>query len=188
MPLKDGFVIHKEKQSRSKIPIPFGDYYYSYKSYIAAFNLQDGDTYSSEITRFSGEPASTGQRPTKPVVVRTVYPSLPLLAQAPSLNVVRLSPGGPSNGIGHNINKMVRVAKQQGLGLRVLTSHRINPGIINSTQSKFGIEISVVTPEQISGEWAIRLPIHPKDVFFCADKSDSAIITKLPISTQVQTK
>lgn len=46
-----GYILHKESQSRSHLPIPYVDFYHSYKSYIEAFDLKLGDPFSPEITR-----------------------------------------------------------------------------------------------------------------------------------------
>jgi GT2 family glycosyltransferase len=46
-----GYILHKESQSRSHLPIKFSDFYYSYLSYITAFDLQVGDPFSPEITK-----------------------------------------------------------------------------------------------------------------------------------------
>lgn len=46
-----GYILHKESQSRSHLPIPFVDFYHSYLSYIKAFDLKVGDPFSPEITK-----------------------------------------------------------------------------------------------------------------------------------------
>ena len=45
------YILHKESQSRSHIPIPYGDFYHSYFSYIEAFDLKLGDPFSPKITQ-----------------------------------------------------------------------------------------------------------------------------------------
>ncbi len=46
-----GYLLHKESQSRSHLPIPYVDFYHSYLSYIKAFDLKLGDPFSPEITK-----------------------------------------------------------------------------------------------------------------------------------------
>lgn len=46
-----GYILHKESQSRSHLPIPYVDFYHSYLSYIKAFDLKLGDPFSPEITK-----------------------------------------------------------------------------------------------------------------------------------------
>ena len=46
-----GYILHKESQSRSHLPITFSDFYYSYLSYIEGFDFRVGDPLSPEITK-----------------------------------------------------------------------------------------------------------------------------------------
>lgn len=46
-----GYIVHKESQSRSYKPVPFIDFYYSYKSYIEAYDLERGDPFLPKITQ-----------------------------------------------------------------------------------------------------------------------------------------
>jgi GT2 family glycosyltransferase len=46
-----GYIIHKESQSRSHKPIPYGDFYQSYLSYITAYDTKLGDPFLPKITQ-----------------------------------------------------------------------------------------------------------------------------------------
>lgn len=46
----DGYIVHKESQSRAYKPIPYVDFYYSYKSYITGFDTKVGDPFVPKIT------------------------------------------------------------------------------------------------------------------------------------------
>jgi glycosyltransferase involved in cell wall biosynthesis len=46
-----GYIVHKESQSRTHIPITYNDFYYSYLSYITAYDTQVGDPFLPEITK-----------------------------------------------------------------------------------------------------------------------------------------
>lgn len=46
-----GYILHKESQSRSHLPIPYVDFHHSYNSYIKAFDLKVGDPFSPDITK-----------------------------------------------------------------------------------------------------------------------------------------
>lgn len=43
-------IVHKESQSRAFKPVPYVDFYYSYKSYIAGYDLAVGDPFLPKIT------------------------------------------------------------------------------------------------------------------------------------------
>lgn len=45
-----GFIVHKESQSRAYKPVPFIDFYHSYRSYITAYDLKHGDPFLPKIT------------------------------------------------------------------------------------------------------------------------------------------
>ncbi|MBW4061659.1 glycosyltransferase [Candidatus Saccharibacteria bacterium] len=45
-----GFLLHKESQSRAFIPIPYNDFYWSYRSYMQGFDIEVGDRYLPAIT------------------------------------------------------------------------------------------------------------------------------------------
>lgn len=45
------YIIHKESQSRSYKPVPYIDFYYSYKSYISAYDTERGDPFVPKITQ-----------------------------------------------------------------------------------------------------------------------------------------
>ncbi len=47
----NGYLIHKESQSRSFVPIPYSDFYYSYLSYIQEFDYEKGDKYVPLLTQ-----------------------------------------------------------------------------------------------------------------------------------------
>lgn len=44
------FIVHKESQSRAFKPIPYIDFYHSYKSYITGYDTKVGDPYLPKIT------------------------------------------------------------------------------------------------------------------------------------------
>lgn len=46
-----GHILHKESQSRSHIPITYNDFYYSYLSYITAYDFEKGDPFLPKITQ-----------------------------------------------------------------------------------------------------------------------------------------
>ena len=46
-----GYILHKESQSRKKISIPYGDFYWSYLSYIKGYDPKVGDPFLPEITK-----------------------------------------------------------------------------------------------------------------------------------------
>lgn len=46
-----GYIIHKESMSRRHISIPYSDFYYSYLSYITAYNTNTGDPFLPKITK-----------------------------------------------------------------------------------------------------------------------------------------
>lgn len=46
----DGYAIHKESMSRRHIPISYNDFYYSYLSYITAYNPKIGDPFLPKVT------------------------------------------------------------------------------------------------------------------------------------------
>lgn len=46
-----GYILHKESQSRKFTPIPYNDFYMSYKSYITGFDTHVGDPFLPEITK-----------------------------------------------------------------------------------------------------------------------------------------
>jgi GT2 family glycosyltransferase len=50
--LADGtkYIVHKESQSRAFKPVPYIDFYYSYKSYITGYDLERGDPFLPKIT------------------------------------------------------------------------------------------------------------------------------------------
>ncbi len=45
-----GYIVHKESQSRAYKPVPFNDFYYSYKSYITGYDLKLGDPFLPKVT------------------------------------------------------------------------------------------------------------------------------------------
>jgi GT2 family glycosyltransferase len=45
-----GYIVHKESQSRYYKPVPYIDFYYSYKSYINGYDLKLGDPFLPKIT------------------------------------------------------------------------------------------------------------------------------------------
>jgi len=45
-----GYILHKESQSRSHIPISYNDFYYSYFSYLKGYDHDVGDPYLPKIT------------------------------------------------------------------------------------------------------------------------------------------
>jgi len=45
------YIVHKESQSRSQKPVPYIDFYYSYRSYITAYDLTVGDPFLPKITQ-----------------------------------------------------------------------------------------------------------------------------------------
>lgn len=47
----DGYIVHKESQSRSHKPIPYSDFYYSYFSYLQGYDQKVGDPFLPEITK-----------------------------------------------------------------------------------------------------------------------------------------
>ncbi|HEX6462228.1 MAG TPA: glycosyltransferase [Candidatus Saccharimonadales bacterium] len=46
-----GYILHKESQSRKKISISYNDFYWSYLSYITAYDPKVGDPFLPEITK-----------------------------------------------------------------------------------------------------------------------------------------
>lgn len=44
------YIVHKESQSRSYKPVPYIDFYYSYKSYITGYDTKIGDPFLPKIT------------------------------------------------------------------------------------------------------------------------------------------
>jgi GT2 family glycosyltransferase len=48
--LGGGYIVHKESQSRAYKPVPYIDFYYSYKSYINGYDLNVGDPFLPKIT------------------------------------------------------------------------------------------------------------------------------------------
>lgn len=44
------YIVHKESQSRAFKPVPYVDFYYSYKSYITGYDLDRGDPFLPKIT------------------------------------------------------------------------------------------------------------------------------------------
>lgn len=46
----DKYIVHKESQSRAFKPVPYIDFYYSYKSYITGYDLKRGDPFLPKIT------------------------------------------------------------------------------------------------------------------------------------------
>jgi len=46
----EGYILHKESQSRPNLTVPYNDFYNSYFSYMSAFDLKCGDPFSSKIT------------------------------------------------------------------------------------------------------------------------------------------
>lgn len=46
-----GHIIHKESQSRAHKPVTYNDFYYSYLSYIQAYDPEVGDPFLPKITR-----------------------------------------------------------------------------------------------------------------------------------------
>lgn len=46
----DKYIVHKESQSRAFKPVPYVDFYYSYKSYITGYDLDRGDPFLPKIT------------------------------------------------------------------------------------------------------------------------------------------
>lgn len=46
-----GYILHKESQSRKKISVTYNDFYWSYLSYITAYDIQIGDPFLPEITK-----------------------------------------------------------------------------------------------------------------------------------------
>lgn len=46
-----GYILHKESQSRKKISITYNDFYWSYLSYITAYDTKVGDPFLPEITK-----------------------------------------------------------------------------------------------------------------------------------------
>jgi GT2 family glycosyltransferase len=49
-----GYIIHKESQSRTHIPITYNDFYYSYLSYIQGYDSKVGDPYLPLVTKGMG--------------------------------------------------------------------------------------------------------------------------------------
>lgn len=49
--LADGFILHKESQSRSQKPIPYNDFYRSYTSYMQGYDTAVGDPFLPDITK-----------------------------------------------------------------------------------------------------------------------------------------
>ncbi len=45
-----GYIIHKESQSRAHKPVAYNDFYYSYLSYITAYDTHQGDPFVPKIT------------------------------------------------------------------------------------------------------------------------------------------
>jgi GT2 family glycosyltransferase len=45
-----GYILHKESQSRKRISIPYSDFYWSYLSYITAYDIAVGDPFLPKIT------------------------------------------------------------------------------------------------------------------------------------------
>lgn len=45
-----GYILHKESQSRTHIPITYNDFYYSYFSYMSAYDHKVGDPFLPKIT------------------------------------------------------------------------------------------------------------------------------------------
>ncbi len=45
-----GHIIHKESQSRSFKPVPYNDFFWSYKSYMQGFDIETGDPFLPLIT------------------------------------------------------------------------------------------------------------------------------------------
>lgn len=46
----NGYIVHKESQSRAYKPIPYIDFYLSYQSYIAGYDTKVGDPFLPKIT------------------------------------------------------------------------------------------------------------------------------------------
>lgn len=46
-----GYILHKESQSRSHIPISYNDFYYSYFSYMKGYDHEVGDPFLPQITK-----------------------------------------------------------------------------------------------------------------------------------------
>lgn len=46
-----GYILHKESQSRKFTPIPYNDFYMSYKSYVQGFDMKVGDPFLPKITK-----------------------------------------------------------------------------------------------------------------------------------------
>jgi GT2 family glycosyltransferase len=46
-----GYILHKESQSRTHIPITYNDFYYSYLSYLSAYDHSVGDRFLPKITQ-----------------------------------------------------------------------------------------------------------------------------------------
>lgn len=46
-----GYIVHKESQSRSHIPVSYNDFYMSYLSYIKGYDTDVGDPFLPDITR-----------------------------------------------------------------------------------------------------------------------------------------
>lgn len=46
-----GYILHKESQSRRFTPIPYNDFYWSYLSYVNAFDTKTGDPFLPNITK-----------------------------------------------------------------------------------------------------------------------------------------
>lgn len=49
-----GHILHKESISRKRVPIPYSDFYWSYNSYIKAFDLSKGDRFLGDAARLGG--------------------------------------------------------------------------------------------------------------------------------------
>lgn len=49
--LGGGYIIHKESQSRAFKPIPYSDFFFTYESYLSAYDLKVGDPFVPLITK-----------------------------------------------------------------------------------------------------------------------------------------
>jgi len=175
---QDSYIIHKEKQSRSAISIPDTDYYWSYRSYIHAFDLKNGDVFSPVAAKRKDENIlKTDYAQNRPI--ERIRPTLPLLEQEPTLNFLSLTQKTKVDLLA-SIVKVAKEASRRNLGLRLL----LNTDVVKA-DIEAALEYDKVKFMMGSTSGVLDLPIHPNDLFYSSEKVDSAIINTLPVNTKV---
>lgn len=188
---KDSYVIHKEKVSRRKLPIPYSDYYWSYLSYISAFDLNKGDSFLPKIIKNNlsdkKKDNQTIQKENlenyKPIDL--IYPLLPDLKQKPKVNIVMAFSKNQIDEEFHKIIKGVNLAKVKQMDINIISNLNFPTStikeLIKTNHIDFNLKVTKSMIDKDGPRYIIKLPMHPQDLFYCVKRKDITMIKKLPI-------